>query len=515
MDNFIQPGNSPSTGFNALGDSSKGAKLYIFNPMSHGATVIRPYVYNFDDNLVDQLSQANSASDALKNMGAMKNLSNIIVPAANGIEIETKFLDDHYSFILIIDENQGARSEVAFSNRVFRTIYTGYFIDEPINPLTLYTSNPTPNMNAYLVFTHVNSFSVNGRMDFGSTGTQNNVSIMANSDIVPATLDQAVQFSNLALCDVGSIANSYTPDSYSEQSISTGRPLMLSGFMGSGSPMIHDRVKSPKHQLIDIAYGIDSAASMAMSDVNIFNGLDGGLMGDNPSDVFQSNLYAHLQRPEVADIHQGINPSEGLTLGHLNTMYPSLDVKPVEIEYQLPYGVRDQRETNIQNIFSSMATNTISAIASANLLATVTFRYSSWNNNSLDQRGGNWEVIDASMMTEDDTHGTMLNSAINNFISGIESSLYPILLASGGEFDLMVSYNSTGATNVDLYFMDFASDDRGYYVAHNNLGGIISPAVGTDQHSENNRYQFDTLVNNLSNNAGFGSDIQEYNHGFQ
>jgi hypothetical protein len=480
---------------------SNNVKLYIFTPYLHGNQVIRPYIYRFDDNLVDTFLNGNGAVDTLKRMGSMQNngISGAILPSTNGFLIDTTYLDNLYSFILLIDAVDPVRSMISLGGPKRRTILTGYFYDEPINPFTMYTSSPTLNPNALMLFTHNNSFLVNSGNSYGQN-IINNITINANADIVPQSLDQTVGGIDLSLCDISSLANAYSRDIYSNESIPTGQPLKLANHC-KNAPILSDRVKSPKHQLIDIAYGIDQSFNITKNDHKIFGGLEGSLVGDNQHELFINNLYSHLQRPDIASIQQGVDPSKHMLMSDLTFMFPNIDVITCSVPYKADHDIRDQRESNIQTVFSSLVNNVVSSYAISNLLGRVAFRYASWMKNPLEGRGGAWNIEVAELIIGAELNQTVLESSVNNFINAMESGLFPILINAGGEFDLSVSYDATGATTVDLFFMDYSSESRGYYVAHNKLGGMISPAIGSVDNAQSNRIQFDELVTKVANNG--------------
>jgi hypothetical protein len=500
------------------GNIANNARLFIFTPIRHGSQALRPYVYNFNQSTVDAFINNNGAMDALHTVNRFdKDMCSVITPSMNSISLDTSMLDNYYSFILVVDAVEPVRSMIAFGGPKHRTVLSGYFIgDEPISAMTLWMANPSLNHDALMIFTHNNSVALNFGNQFkgGFNGSTDNISILAAMDIVPQALDSMVSGHDLSLCDLGSIASSFTPDGYSPRSIPTGKPLALAGFNGL-SPAIDDRIKSPKHQLIDLTNGISQAVSMSSSDYKVFGSMEGSLIGNNPQDTFTDHIYAHLQRPDASMVHQGINPANFLTLGQLCAMFPNIEVQPCAVPYDPQHDLRDQTDINIHTVFSSLVSHSVAAMASTSLLGTIMFRYCSWARNSLEARSGAWQILgQPSLMLGDEVADQMLEKSVNGFIKSMESNLFPILQNAGGAFDLLVNYNSTGTTDVDLHFMDFSSDGRGYFTIHNRLGGIISPAVGSKADAMHNKQSFESLVNELVHSGIVQSNDNEHIQGY-
>ncbi len=492
----------PSNTITSVGIQS-GVKLYVFTPVQTGVTVIRPYVYNFNDNMVNGFVSGNTSDSMLKQINGFNNstIVDAILPSANGIELSTSHLDNLYSFVLVIDNVNANRSEMAYGGPKSRTVMTGYFYDEPFVLSTLWTSNPVLNEDALMVFTHNDGVSLQHGMQYGAEAPRRAININAALDVIPQSTDQYVN-ANLAMCDISSIANSFIPDPYSEESVPTSNRLELSAHNGV-APVTNHRVKSPKHQLIDIAQSISQAKMMAEDEHTIYGGSEGGMLnGSNPHDVFVSNMFGHLQRPETTSVRHGLNPAECIPIGKLSGLFPMLEVVPCEVPFNPTADSMDQRETTIQSVYSSLVTNVVSSIAMNNILSSIGFRYGSWNKTSFDQHGGSWEIQNASLIIgEEDADGSVLSSSVNKFMLELESALFPILIKMGGEFDMMVKHDSTGHTVVDLNFLDFVSMGHGFYTTQNKLGGMVSPALGTIDNAINNKAQLDGLISNLSANG--------------
>lgn len=478
-------------------------KLYVFTPVKTGVTVVRPYLYNFTDEMTNMFVSGQTSNNILKQVGGFNNsnLVDAILPASNGIELSTSHLDTLYSFVLVIDNQAATRSELSFGGPKTRTVMTGYFYDEPIYQASLWTSNPIVNEDCLMVFTHNDSVSLGQGAQYGAVAGPT-ASINTAMDVIPQSTDQLTNDTNLAMCDIKSIANAFIPDPYNESSIPSGNRLELSWNNGQ-APIANNRVKSPKHQLIDIAQSIEQAKMIAEDEVPIYGGFAGGMLnGSNPHDVFVSNLFGHLQRPESASVRHGLNPTECIPIGQLSALFPSLEFIPCSVPFNPATESMDQRETTIQSVYSSLVTNTVSCIAMGNLLSTIDFRYASWNKATFDQHGGTWQILGGSLIIgADDPYVNLLQQSINKFVSELESSLFPILIKMGGEFDLSVKHDSVGSTIVDLHFLDFAANNGGFYATQNKLGGMVSPALGSVNDAANNKAQLDALASQLSANG--------------
>jgi hypothetical protein len=94
----------------------------------------------------------------------------------------------------------------------------------------------------------------------------------------------------------------------------------------------------------------------------------------------------------------------------------------------------------------------------------------------------------------------LVSDILYRFRTRMESDLFPVLRAFAGEFSLFVDFDMIASTVIDLQFMD-CPDSHGLYEAHNRLGGVISPAVGSGVHLVHNRTELDSLTTQLSSNV--------------
>lgn len=483
------------------GNVDNSVKLFVFTPRIHGNICLRPSMFNFNPGVVDELLAAQSAKLATAAFGrpGTTNLTRSIKPDAQGIPIDSSIFDSMWSFILIFDSTGNAMRTSMVGAPQRRMILTGYFVDEPVATQTLYSSRPILNPDAIMVFTHESLAVITKHLQQRS---QDSVSIAANNDFVPQMTDSFVQSTDLALVDAGSIAKSTIVDENGDDRIVLNDNNMI-GCVDGESPVLGACTKTPRQQMVQIASAIDSAADAAVHVGDHYSGFDTGpnIVGSDPFAVFINQIHSSIGlRNAPTTITSTLNGAIPIPLGVLSSNFPNLMVYPIKIPSTPCYEVGDQNEMNIHNTFSSMVSSTVSAYCADLGISGIGFRYDSFSAGTFGQGGGNWQMLRVAAMLGDATTEDRLARSCNQFKTGMENDLFPVLKSFGGEFSLIVDYDMIGSTVIDLHFLDY-DDSFGLYEAHNRLGGIISPAVGSTNTLNTNREQFDQLVTLASHNV--------------
>ena len=485
-------------GGSVIASSQPGAILMVFSPINHGIQVVRPNVYKFDDNMVDVLTSGNSLGSTINNINRNRNLlAGAIMPDRFGMQMNTYQLNNLYSFILIVNHQMGVQSELNFGNTSYKSVHTGYFMDEPIAPLTWNTGAPITNPKCHMMFTHSNAYGHNLQQNFSQNGANAFNSVMANDDVVPQVADVYVD-EPLELCDIGSITMASQMDPYSKESVSTGKSNKLSQ-QSNAAPIINDRVKSPRSQLIELATCVDNARTIASVEEDYSGGLERGLIGTDPNEAFTDNLYLSLNRPQANEIQNGINPAVGMSIEQLDHMFGgTVDVRPYQIPYDPHYEVRDQTNTDNTTVFSSLVSNISSAAAASCGILCCMIGYSSHRGLG-DATAQGWAIdpeMGVTLVTPNPTQ-KQLDDAVTMFTRHLELSLFPVLLQATQAFQMVIDIDVTGSTNIQLKMDGFGAESGGFYTAHNKMGGMTSPALGTANTANNNKAQFEYIVDKI------------------
>lgn len=498
--------NNFDQGMQGIPDAFKGevgnsVKLFIFTPRIHGGICLRPSMFNFNPGVVEELINAQSACMATAMYGTPETtyLTKAIKPDAIGVSLDTSMLDQMWSFVLVFDHIGGSLTVRSFGGPHRRAVLTGYFLEEPVVPYTLKSSRPILNLNSILIFTHESMGVITKHL---AQRTRDSISIATNNDYVPQLVDAYAGGDNLALVDASTIARCTVSDGTSKSRILIDDPAVISSKNGL-SPVLSASCKTPRQHMVTIAEAVDSAVDAVSNHNDSYSSFDIGgkkRIGDDPFTTFIDTLHRHLGLGAHAGINWSLDPASPISLGMLEGKFPNMNVYPISIPSTPCYEVGNQSEVNPHNTFSSMVSSSVSAYAMDLGISGIGFRYDSFTPGTFGQRRGNWQMMRVSSFLGDEITEQQLFGNVNQFKLGMESDLFPVLRAFNGEFSLIVDYDMIGSTVVDLHFMDY-EDPYGMYEAHNKLGGIISPAVGTLNVLHTNREQFDQLTTLTTSNA--------------
>lgn len=486
--------SNPGFNFQQYGVRQYEAILLVFTPQAIPTQVARPYVYSFSNIFLNELISSRSAGEALAPTADIsQSMGTAVLPAAEGILINTKPLSERWTFILIIDTKEG----LGLTNR---NIYSGFFIDEPVNRATMQMGNsPTINPNAIMQF---------------ATCMQ-----VANSDLITTGMPDSRLYVHKLADVISPIANQLsgrelflmTPAKLSTSAQQTAPDEMMILFnevglanMTANQPNVACRLKSPRHLLRDIANSVDAAAACAktsfvQNDVDQAQGT-GHIPGfDNSPGTFQYALAQNLCSSECTTHITGpINTMRQLTLAALDHMFPNMLVQVTQIPQNYLGMHRPQEINNAQNVLSTMISHTIGTLASSFAISDIAFRYSSRSFDILNPNQGMWEIHRVNMIqsgvSDADIHNT-----VNRFLMVLSNDLWPLIKLTHGDFQIMVSHTQCGATYIDLQLLDFGKVD-GIYVAESKLAGITNPLIGNDQHLDNNVNQLRMLADSFAAN---------------
>ena len=466
------------------------AVFLVFSPKIIPTQVLRPYQYNFNNAVVDDIiatTMQRGGNNFSPVTGAMYEA---IIPTPNGIPLNLSQYSEYWSGVLMIDTQQVSRPSLnAMPGPARRQICVGFFPGEPpINPVTMYSSKPTSNPNAIFVITHSTMIMVGGRLN-PILGNKPITTVTQDVDTVPQMLAQLtpvepylMTLDNLRTCAT---------------SIGNGEDVVLDGPAAvaaneKGATIIESRAKSPKQQLNDIM----SCMSEAVSYIGAADDAPRSMMNarslEDPSTNFVSTFDASVSSNNAYTriASSGVDPSRPITVGELDLMYPGMLMTPYKIPQTSQWDVRDQMYTTRSTVMSSMVSATVGTAATNNNLTEIGFRYMSHGPGGARRL---WEILKADTIIPA-TQETILN-CVKMFQFELSNSLFPALLQLNGPFNLIVMYNQTGDCLVDLQFLDDASEGPGFIETCNRMGGLYNPLVGDQNLVINNAIQLNTLVN--------------------
>ncbi len=496
-------GNNPGgMGIGAV--FGKGATLWLYSPRQFGTQVLRPYLYNFTDGMVDKLcGAAPSIREALLRKDVMQSpdIANAIRPEANGIPLDTTVVSSSWTFLLSIDlAAKGYGGDIAQLATPSRLICSGWCADSPIVEHTLNWAEPIVNENCILNITHHTFLDFLDRATAMGSAPQLNVKM--NNDLINSTIDMMATNTDTYLMTPGDVIQNVHMDGGSGTRITTEGTAAVANFKDD-TAILPGVLKSPMHHLKSIVTNLSSAidaessAELATrSPIAGTLGLDNDCM-DNITRMFANNAPRAIDNTFQ---QQAIDVTKPITIGELNRIRPDLMVVPQRIAATAQCDIIPQTEISQKVAYSSMVSSAISAIAADCGLCGVDFSYASWTSSmdlSLDH--GRFEIRAAYLFMPNSDPAVaqrQLEAALMRFRYNLENSLFPVLKGASGDFELHARYDMSSETIVDLHYNDYSysNEGRGYYESSNRLSNLNTPLLGTNQQFISNGAELNKLI---------------------
>lgn len=486
--------------FTQYGLQQYEAVLMVFTPRVIPTQVSRPYILNFTSEVAGPIVHAKSAGEALSPSAPLTQaMCQAVMPASDGIVIDTKPLAEKWTFILMID--------IADTGGVVnRYICSGFFIDEPVNPATMQMGmSPTINPHARMQFATTMQMTMSELITMGAPDSRLYVHRL---DDVVSPASNVLSGNELFIMTPAQLARSSQMVSPDEMMVTYGDLSVGNTLMSQ--PNIPMRLKSPRHYMRDIGHGIDCAMTQLTQTAFVQNDMDrafGSLPGfDVSPGSFHHNLMQNLTSYEHTNCAMGpIDTTKQLSLAELDRHYPHMKVQVMGTPAGFNALNRPQELICPQNTMSYMIANTISALAASCAISDITFRYSSRSTDVLNPEQGMWEIMEASMMIPG-VPPMYVQSTVNRFLTILSRDLWPLIKLTNGDFDISVAHHSHCETYINLQLLDFGKAD-GWYIANNELSGITNPLLGADRHLEHNLAQLRFLADTYTGEALHPTDV--------
>ncbi len=484
------------------------ATLFIFSPSVHNQQYKRSYVYNFSNPLceqvVDVIRDGISGRGEINQMAFMEgspDSNTAILPNANGIPINLQVFSELWSFLLVVDVQRGStltNSINQFTHTIpcdARFLYVGYCDNEPINPLNLGNGN-TMNPQSVLIITH-HSY-IHKTMQLDAQRSIPIVNTITDIDIVPTDIVRQMGMGGPMLeyyAAPAKLIDSISPD------MSMGANLMnLDGSMTAhlqnqrGNIPSVAALNSPKHHLRDIV--------RTLSDSYI-HAADSAYSEFDTSPIYLSSVKSNLMSEHMPSsvAIAPIDPNSPITLGNVLSMYPNLVVNDCRVPATSQWDVVSQEAPNIVNIYSSLVASTLPSLLVANSISQIAFRYSSINiHNSFTtlDKDDVHELLDIATFVP--LTPEMVKQKYLSLLRYLKKTMFPIIKAAGGDFDLIVHTSVAGKVIASLKFYNYPSIsiDGAYYESYNSLGGIMSPIVTTNEEFIHNASNLANMIHQVS-----------------
>ena len=508
----IEASNAP-LGYGELSKAwgpGSSATLFIFSPRAMSQQFVRPYVFNFNDNFIDEMVQKQFDANIFSGMNRKSDavLGAILPTSFDGIyQVRNEELNFYYTFMLIIQKERVAQPLDPFlraPSPMKRQLMSGYFIGEPYNPNTMYMGKPTINPEAVMVFTHDSVFHVSpGDMIRGGHGM---INMNHNSDNIRRTTEQMVvpgvgnngdnRLFMMRPMDLDRAAS--LSANFGESAVNGMANASLDAVAGArggnAAVPLASSLKSPMAQLNHIC----DAARVTMY-ANLYeNGNTNSFTNpfiprqDDPvnahrhmSETFSSSLETVDLNPMTRE-GTDIDTSIPMSIGQLDQMFgASLLTVPILVERHASCELTPQDEiTSHKSVMSSMLANTISSMLPCYNIGGMSFSYWSWvsNTGGLGKRGA-WKLHNVDPLIPNvgpDGIDRPLQASIQMFYQEMENNLFPILLNAGGDFELHAEINCYNVSLINLIFMDErgqCANPKGYWETNNCFNNFTNPLL--------------------------------------
>lgn len=494
--------------WNGMGSSSS-AILFIFSPRILSRQFVRPYVYNFSGNLLDELVSKQFSQGMFTGITPKSDavLNAILPTSGSGIyEVRNQELSTYYTFMLIVQRSSNAPSLDPFLKAPSpekRQIISGYFLQEPFTMPVLGVGKPIINTEAVMVFTHDSTFHITPG-DMLRSGTQL-VNMNHNADNISRTSEQMV---------IPGYLNGSDNRLYVMRPMDLNRAADMtanfgtSGVSGLGNAALDSvagsrggtaavpvacALKAPMHQLNHICDAarycafnnlFESSNTNSYTNPFIPNQDDPVNYRRHANEMFATNLESVDLSPltrEGSDIDTAIP----MKLSQLDQMFPGLQVMPFMTEHQASCELTPQDEiTSHKSVMSSLLAGTISSMLPGFNIGGIGFSYYSYktNNFGIDNRG-TWvfnyiDPLISNIGPDGIDHNLM--ACVEMFKRELETNLFPIIKNAGGDFELHADVNSCNVSLLNLIFMDergMCANPKGYWETNNAFNNFTNPLL--------------------------------------
>ena len=342
-----------------------GAMLFLFSPKNFGTQVIRPYIYNFTDNMIDKLMSGPSMIESLQRQDVIvsPDVANAIRPEANGIALDTSVVSNAWTFLMCIDlAPKYMGGDIASLASPSRMICSGWCVDTPVAEYSLNWAEPVINENCLLNITH-HTF-VNFMDAASSMGPVPQTNVRMNNDLVDASIDMMAPNHDTYLMTPGDVIQNVHMDSGDLTRVTTEGTAAIANVKDQAA-CIQSVLKSPIHHLKEIVHNLGSAIDLENNQaLSTRSAMDNalGIDGDSLTNV-TATFAANAPRATGVPFQQMvIDTTRPISIGELHRMYPNLLVAP-QISKQSQWDVVPQTEMSHKVVYSSMVSQAISSIA--------------------------------------------------------------------------------------------------------------------------------------------------------
>ena len=483
--------------FTNVAQNGPSATLFIFSPRFIPNQHRRPFDYRFSDGVktaiadtVDRRMRGGSYSTADTFLLNIPDARGAILPSTIGTPINLQAFSEFWSFLLVVDNDNGltpAGFQMVLPTRV---IYAGWFVNEPVTQKNL-SQSYVLNDGAVLVVAHQTILSLKQVM--GPSGYQG-VDVISDYDFAPTTPLQAINPEGENVYDLNPTevvkASTTSPD--------------LEGTIGTWSTPVAAKAKSLTipTELQDPTRHLSHLVSQAVeTPILTMNGMS----GMDSVDAFMGgqvtlSTFGALLGQATPTVLTKINCNQPISLGEVQQIYPQLNYQVIKIPTMPSYELTDTAAPTASNVFSSLLYSAMPGILAQYGLAEIAFRYNSFARQSgglgsIGDKRGVYELQNIAPLYQ--CNQNELQAKWITMQTYLDVAVFPIIKTTAGEFDLMVHCSIGGVSLIHLNLLDHAPA-HGFVENNNLLGGISTVTVGSDRDVTNNSAQLVSMINDLA-----------------
>lgn len=495
---FAGINNTQIAGAVAAGSVNGHAVLYLFRHKQIPDQVRRPHIYNFDGEFRNDMQEFLAESMSNPSMAYQSHMpkslaaKHAILPRANGQLVETSRLSDRWTFVLIVDKANGGGPFATVTAIPSRMLYRGWIAND--EGAALVGAQWVPNNNAVLTITHHTILTVNTVM--GHSGVYNQVQTTGDYDYASANVMKVLEKDGAQLYSLNpaDVSNSITTDPVMGTYNSAPGVAQLGNTVTGETIETPSELGSPTHHLSKIVRSVgDAIRETRRHEIP-------DVFGD--TDMVTSQISALMQSQRNVPRTDAIRPDEPISIGQLYSKFgPALDIQVIVPNETPNYGLCDPMQVSKRNVFTSLISTSIPSLLADYAVADVRFRFASYlrpdtpdglfcANNEM----GCFKWFDFGGLYQ--MTPTQQKSTIAMLESAMRKTIFSIISAECGEFDVLVSCSLIGSTLVNLNLKDESSAmfEDGYVETNNLLGGINSPLVGTSSDLSQNSQQMHGVI---------------------
>ena len=478
------------------------AELSLFSRAYTPDFARRPLVYNFNgafrEELNDRLSNVGSvrgfrASDAY--FGKSNCASDLILPNVRAEAVNMSTFSESWTFILVITTVKNSMPYTGMSGLVRREIFSGYVADDPVSTMLMNgNKSDFTNHNAILVTTHYTEFNVSDDM-------MKPISSGVDADIIPQQIAANIQRDGTALASLRPdlLLNGVTPDDgiYSSKLTMSPVPLNQNAKNAESIPVTYNIPVTHVSKLVN-----NLADSLVDTDFNSTAGCGDALstLTSNYSARLQPGYCTASVLNKWANV---INPNKPFTIGDLINAFPGDSLSL--ITYEQPHGqafdLVDTMAPTAQNQMSSMISMCLPPMLVEYGIADISLSYRSCDQSCDGIHKGSYRWGDNTKPLAP-VPQERFAGILSAFIDELITNVFMMIYANVGDFIVNISSSVCGTTLVDLTLLDWGSSNQnGFALTNNRLGGLNSSMIGSEEISTNNQIQLSNILQDCVNTA--------------